>query len=304
MFSGKESVINDVRHTLERGGYETIVYENSCFDIIAKKDSGAGSGMLFLKALLNIDSLVQQHARDMKIISGVTGSFCGIVGTRTRYEKMDDGIVYERFGLAAFTPKLLEKMVVYQEFPFLFRDKGGLYAGVDHKKLRKAREEKDLTQEKLAKRIGITKKSVYEHESRDMRMLLPYAKKASRVLDENIMSPFGLESCDASGSGGAPNTSVEREVFLCFRKMGFETRCIKKSPFNVIAKEEEPLFAHAGKKLPEKKIAKELKSLSDIAKSQVLVISEEECRDLPSIKRKKLRKIVSKDELFDILNKF
>jgi putative transcriptional regulator len=303
MFSGKGGIIQEVSGILERADYETLLYENSCFDIIAKKADGSGQKMIFLKALLNIDSLPREHASDMKIISNVTGSFTGLVGMQTRYESMRDDVVYERFGIAAFTPGLLEKMVIHNQFPFLFRDKGGIYMEVSHEKLRSAREEKGLTQEKLAKKLGVTKKSVYEHEKQDMRMLLPQARKADYFLEQSISCSFNFDSWKYDHEKSSPKTAVEREVYVCFRRMGFDTSCVRKSPFNLIAKEKKHIFAHAEKRLPEKRMTEELKNLSEIAKSPVLVVAEEECKDLPSIRRKKLKKIETRDEFYDLLKR-
>lgn len=304
MLSGKTAVLRELNSILERGGYETLVYENSCFDVIAKKTENGSNKMIFLKALLNIDSLQEEHAKYMKIIASATGSFCGIVGTSTRYEKMNDDIVYERFGLAAFTPGLLERMVIYNQFSFAFRDKGGIYAKIDHKKMRSAREETGMTQEALAKKVGISKKNVYEHEKSDMRMLMPQARKTSKVLDGDIFQNFDMISWKSPEERGMPKTAVEKEVFACFSKIGLSTSCVHKSPFNVIAGEKTHIFAHAEKRLPEKKVADELMSLSKISRSPVFVVAEEECRELPSIKRKKLKKIGNRDELMDILRKF
>lgn len=304
MFPGKTAVLDDVNSILERGGFETLVYENSCFDIIAKKSEKTGSMMIFLKALLNIDSIQEEHSKYMKIISSATGSFCGLVGTHTRYEKMSDEMVYERFGMAAFTPGLLEKMVIYHQFPFVFRDRGGFYVEIDHKKMRSAREDSGMTQEALAKKMGISKKNVYEHEKSDMRMLLPHARKANKVLDRNIFCSFHMGTRKTPEETGMPKTAVEKEVFSCFSKIGLNASCVQKAPFNVIAKENIPIFAHAEKKLPVKRVADELRGLSKLSKSPVFVVAEEECRELPSIKRRKLKKIGNRDDLMDILGKF
>src|SRR4030042_1217430 len=72
------------------------VFNNSstCFDIAAKKHV-----LLLLKTLLNVDSFQQEQAKNLKIVSNNLDAHPMIIGLQTRREKLEPGIVYERYDL-------------------------------------------------------------------------------------------------------------------------------------------------------------------------------------------------------------
>jgi len=120
-------LINEVDETLRKINFETQCYDSICFDIVAKKINEfekLQKSFLFLKILLNIDSIQFQQAKNLKILSNFLDAFACIVGIQTRYEKLKDNIIYERFDLPAFTLGTLKNILLDSEFQYIYRDRG------------------------------------------------------------------------------------------------------------------------------------------------------------------------------------
>jgi putative transcriptional regulator len=171
---------------LERSDYVTCEYKG-CFDIAAKKDS-----LLLIKTLLNIDAFQREQAKNLKIIANNLDAHPFLIGIQTNREKLQPGIVYERFETPTVSLKTFEDLIVNSIFPTIYRDRGGLYVEIDSTILREVRKKKGLSQRELAEAIGINKKVVYEHEKKQLRMLLQIAEDLERILEKKIVKPIDV----------------------------------------------------------------------------------------------------------------
>jgi len=285
-----------VEDILERNGFDYYGYYG-CFDIIARRKQ-----IILIKILGNVDSFQEEQAKNLKIISRSLNATASLIGTHTRREKLKDNVIYERFDIPAFTPNTLEH-IVSNDLPIIQRNRGGYFAKVSSEKLRANRNNKDITQTELADMVGITKKSIYEHESRDMDMQYDIAVKIEKIVG-NIILPTNI-NVEFKNIENRPHDRFEKIVSNDLSKLGFKTDFVYKTPFNIIAKETQfLLFSDADEN--EKHIERNIpymEGFSKISKKPVLIITKNESafglptieeRELKEITKKELKKIVKK----------
>ncbi len=290
---------DEVKSILDEAHYRCSGYAG-CFDIVASRRGRFSP--LFLKILSNIDSLQFSQANNLKILSKNLDALAMVVGLRTRRESLDDNVIYERFEIAAITPKTLENILLFDEFPLLYRFRGGLFAEIDCRKLRCAREKKRLTQQQLADKVDTTKKSIYEHENMGMRIEYNIAKRVERTLDCRLLQPIALGEFSTI-KRNSPNV-FERRVSMDLRGMGFQTEIVQQAPFNIIAKERFIVFSDAGEIERVERDAPYLEGFSSVVSRPVIAITKGEASlDLPSIDEKELHGLSTTRELERIIKK-
>lgn len=261
-----------------------------CFDIAARKHD-----LVLVKVLDNIDSLQESQASNLMVLSDKLDANVSVIGTHTRYGQLDDNVVYDRFDVPAFTPNTLD-FILNSRNPLVYRNKGGHFIEIDPNALRNARVKSGLTQQKLADAVGITKKSVYEHESRRMHAQHDTVKRIEKILDEDISIPF--ENLPFENTVAAePSAKFEKSIIYSMRKIGFSTSFISQSPFNIIA-EEKVMIVSDAEKNPQRieRKAKQLEEFAGVSNKPLVVISETEPRtNLPSITVSQLRELSAKN---------
>jgi putative transcriptional regulator len=277
---------------LEGSDYATFEY-HGCFDIAAKKDV-----LLFIKVLLNIDSFQKEQAKNLKVISNNLDGYPLLIGVQTNREKLRKGIVYERFEMPTLSLETFEELICQQIFPRIYRDKGGLYVEVDSQVMKDARTSKNLTQRELAEAVGINKKVIYEHEKKQLRMLLSIAEKLEGILNERIIKSSDVfKKYEAHG---IPNDAMEKNIGMNLERLGFKIDFVKQSPLDVFAKEDSMIISDIEvDKRKMKRRAAELKDFISIVKKPALVITEgmkeDEILGIPLIERKELKDMEGKD---------
>ena len=67
--------------------------KSACFDFFARKDVI----LWLIKVLINIDSLQQYHADELKLLGNLFSGTPLLVGEKTHRELLADGVVYNRY---------------------------------------------------------------------------------------------------------------------------------------------------------------------------------------------------------------
>jgi putative transcriptional regulator len=281
-----------VQNFLERSDYVTCTYKG-CFDVAAKKDS-----LLLLKILLNIDSFQREQAKNLKIVSNNLDAYPFLIGIQTNREKLQYGIVYERFETPTVSLRTFEDFIVNSIFPTIYRDRGGLYVEIDSTILREVRKKKGLSQRELAESVGINKKVIFEHEKKQLRMLLEIAGNLEKVLNKRIIKP--IDVFKKYEEHGFPEDHLESGVKKNLEKLGFKTDFVKQAPLDVFAREKTTVLSDI--EMNRRKIIRHaaiLKDFVNLVKKPAIIITEntrnEELLGIPIIERKKLEDINKKE---------
>jgi putative transcriptional regulator len=278
---------------LEKSEYATCEYKG-CFDIAAKKES-----LLILKVMLNIDGFSAEQAKNLKIISSNLDAYPFLIGVQTNREKLKKGIVYERFETPTVSLETFEDLIVNSIFPVIYRDRGGMYVKIDSAILREVRKKKNLSQRELAESIGINKKVIYEHEKKQLRMLLEIAQKLEGILDHRIIEPIDVFK-KFDDEHGNPQGEMENVVKKKLETLGFETNFVKQAPVDVFAKEKTIFLSDI--EMNKRKITKhaaKLKDFVNLVKKPAIIITDEskneEISGIQVIERKDLKDMGKKE---------
>jgi putative transcriptional regulator len=286
------NVKQQVQSFLEENDYATCDYKG-CFDIAAQKNV-----LLLLKTLMNVDSFQEEQAKNLKIISNNLDAHPMIVGIHTRRERLQPGIVYERYDLPTVSLKTFEDLICNSIYPRIYRDRGGLYVEIDSDVLKDSRKRKGMTQRELAEAVGINKKVIYEHEKKQLRMMLEIAERLEQILSNKIIKP--TEVFKKYKEHGYPKDRLEKAVGKNLENLGFKTDFVKQSPFDVFAKEKAIVISDI--ELNRKKMIKHAADLKDfikVVKRPAVLITknfkEGEIEGIPVIEKKELEEIDKKE---------
>ncbi|MBR9682705.1 MAG: hypothetical protein GOV02_03435 [Candidatus Aenigmarchaeota archaeon] len=295
----KQKLADNIVAMLENEGYTTCRY-TGCFDIAAKKNK-----LLLIKVLHNVDSILQDHSKNLKIVAKNLGGDPVIVGEQTTREKLQRGIVYERFETPTVSADTFNDLIIRGIFPRMYRDRGGLYVEIDSDILKDARSKKNMTQRELAEAVGINKKVIYEHEKHQIRMMLSIAEKLEDMLKKKIMKPADMfKDYDIKGT---PKDPLEKAVGSELKKLGFEVDYAKYSPIDVFAKEKSLIVSDVEtdrKKM--KKKAEDLKRIASVTEHPAVLITDKkrkEIEGLTVLDRSELKEMEKSKELIKMLKK-
>ncbi len=284
-------LIGEIGKMLEMNGFNYCGY-SGCFDIAARKEK---QSMMLIKVLGNVDSFQEEQAGNLKVLSRELEARPILVGLHTRRETLSDNIIYDRFSIPTVTPKTLENLL-NGLMPELYRFRGGLFVEIDPELLKEAREDAGLSQRELAGKIGVTKKSIYEHEKRKLKIIYKNALKIEKILKTKIIMP--LEITQTYEIELTPRSAFEGKISRNFRKIGFDTDFVYQSPFNMFAKENKFMFLSDVEE-DKKQIQKHLPYISEFSrvarKSAIIVTKEEANFDIPTIMESDLNSMNPRD---------
>ena len=253
----KKVLLEKIKKVLDENNYQYVEYNHGCFDIIARDKE-----MFLIKIVGNVGSFQREQSENMKILSSSLDAKSLLVGVQTRREKLKDGILYERFGVPTVNFESF-KCILENDYPFVYRLRGGLFASVNKEKLKRGRKNKGLSQKELAEKTDTTKKSIYEHEKTNKLVSLETVEKIESLLGEDIKQPVKMEVASFKGNCRI-GKGFEKRVLENLERVGFATSDINQAPFNIIAKERFIVLSEA--ETDERKIEKNLPYLNKISK--------------------------------------
>lgn len=305
-------LLMQVVDTLEKGNFE--VSERcgipSCFDIFARKDVL----LLLMKILTNIDSLNEHRAKEMLIIAKMFAASPLLIGYRTRNSYLEEGIVYERYGVPAVSPETLKKVLLEKILPIILSARGGYYVKINAPFLREIRKERGISLGELGDKIGVSRRTIYKYEQEGAGATFETALRLEEYLDESIVMPieiflvpkdFYMHEKEVKGE-------LERLILDKLVKIGFQVYPIRRAPFDALTKSEDDLLLTKVVKLGLKRMigrARVLKSISDTAQTEAFFVVESDKSfktnfgGIPVIKRDELEEIQESDELVETIDR-
>ena len=291
--TNRNQLIREVYQLLNKEGFETSnIYEQSCFDIVARKKLL----ILLLKVLVNIDSINESHVEEIRQISNVFLASPIIVGVKSKNHILEEDVVYERHGLPAIGLETLKNMIVYDEYPEILADRGGYYVQINGNVLKEYREEYNLSLKDLADLAHVSRATMYKYENGMVRantetaMLLEEILNTKITLDIDLFEPYQEDiklKADTSNLNQTQGSNAQN-----LAKLGFGVVSTNKSPFDALAKaeiatkkKENPLIANLNVQDEQntktlKKMAISLKDLSLVTSSDpFFVLNDDRIKD-------------------------
>jgi putative transcriptional regulator len=286
--------------------------KSTCFDFMARKNVI----LWLIKVLVNIDSLQQYHADELKLLGGLFSGTPLLVGEKTHREPLEDGVVYKRYSVPAVNPPTLVSILFHEFFPKLFAQRGGLYARILGETLRERREEENLSRAQLAEKIGVSERTIMNYERGTMDASKENLLRLEKILDTNDLSlPINLSEYDfgkIKQQIPAKIDDFEQNIQEKLLEIGFDVFWTECTPFDAVTKEKETeteietqklIIAGVGHK-SEKNIKKRVqitRSISDITSKIAMFVMEgsstKNIEGVPIIRNKELSKFETPNEL-------
>jgi len=289
----KLQLVDSIQGRLEENNFSTCKY-HGCFDLAAKKEN-----LLFLKVLQNVDSLARESSRGLKIISQNLDASALVVGEQTNVEKLKIGIVYERFDLPTISLETFFEMIFENIFPRFYRDRGGVFVEIDSDALLSARKRKNFSQRELAEIVGVSNKTIYQHETSQLRMVLRIAEKIEKAVSRKIMKEINPLEKKFFSQAEKPSSNLEKSVGSDLKKIGFSVNYVRSAPFDIFARAGALIVSDIEEsKRRLQRRAPLLKEFISVVRKPAVAITEKFSfadSEIPAVERKELKELEAKD---------
>jgi putative transcriptional regulator len=297
-------MLQEIEKLLISEGYKTSdIYDQGSFDIVARKNLL----ILLLKTFINIDSVNESNAREMKQLANIFLASPIIIGAKSRNGLLEEGVIYERYDIPTIGFETLKNMITYNEYPEILADRGGYFVKIDGNVIKQYREDYSLSLKDLADLAHVSRATMYKYENEIVRanaetaMILEEILNTKVTLDIDILkyNPEDQIQFNASGEGAEDLT-----------KLGYGVVSTNKSPFDTVAKDRQTsLIANVEKNRSEKtlkRMAVPLKDLSMITSSEpMFIINNEKIKEslgtIPVIKSWELKEFEHSKELIKLI---
>ncbi|MBP1912920.1 transcriptional regulator [Thermococcus stetteri] len=300
-------LIKTVEAVLRASGYRVarLDLKGSCFDLVA-------SGLfllLFIKVAVNIDAVSEEQVEDLKRLAKFFKASPLIVGLRSKSGELEEGVVYERFGVYALRPETLYDALLNNELPAVFAERGGLYVRINGELLRELREKHGYSVNDLAQLLGVSRKSLLNYERGEQAVSLEVAIRLEELFDEALAEPIDvLNSRVEAKLDVKPESPLEREVFERLRRLGFGLVKVKKAPFNAVSKGDDFRILTG---IDERKTRSTVRRAEMVAEVSRIINSDgvfilektktEVVKEVPIIPKESLREVKDADELIKMI---
>ena len=290
----KDFLVNKIVNSLEKKEFQLFL-TSGCFDIAARKEF-----LMLIKALTNIDGLVEEQAQSLKTISYFVSAYPLVVSERTNRGELSDEVIYSRFQVPVVTPELFDNMIKEEIIPEVKAIKGKHTVVINAVYLRKKREELNLSLEKLSKQIGISKKALYEIENQRVNPTVDTVQKLEELLGIDLKVPYKMERVERTYV--EPKNEFQKKVSLEFSRLGVDNSAVASASFEIIGKEKTSLITGlSNNTIKIKRVVSQVKGLSSIFSSQGMFVakrSHEQAIDgVPIVLESELPELESSKEL-------
>lgn len=298
------SLLKQIETLLKSQGFKTSdIYEQGSFDLVARKKLQ----ILLLKTFLNIDSINEQNAHEMKQLANIFLASPIIIGEKSRNGFLEEGVIYERYDIPTIGFDTFKNMIMYNEFPEILADRGGYFVKIDGNVIKQYREDYSLSLKELAGLAHVSRATMYKYENGIVRanaetaMILEEILNTKVTLDIDLLKP-------------KQEDIKYNEDINDLSKLGYGVLSTNKSPFDAVAKmkssdEHSPLITNIEKNRSEKtlkRMAIPLKDLSMVTTSEpVFIINNDKIKEsigtIPVIKSWELKEFENSKELIKMI---
>lgn len=297
----RKQIVDEISNLLKSEGFKTSdIYEKGAFDIVARKKLL----ILLLKAFINIDSIHEENASELKQLASIFLASPIIIGEKSRKGYLEEGIVYERYSIPAVSLTTFKNMIKYGESPEVMADRGGYYVKIDGNILKQYREEYSLSLKDLADLAHVSRATMYKYENEIVKANTETAEQLKEILNTKITLDIDILKPKKDHINFNPTKDNED-----LSNLGFDVISTTKSPFDTVAKNNETFIANLEKNRNEKtlkKMAISLKDLSLITSSDPFFIIKDEkinnsINEIPVIKSWELKEFENSKELIKVI---
>jgi len=217
---------------LHKAGFTVSEVDSDyCLEIVAKK----GNVKLLIKTLENVDNERKASAEDLRSLAATFSASPLIIGSRVQKGVIEEGALYERFGVNVISPRTFMDAALRGKFPPVYSKRGGLYFRIDGEVLRSLRKERGMSLGDLANKIGVSRKAVYDYENAQMGATLKTAARMEEVLDAGVTMDINIFDwrCDEEPPDKSPAGAVAQQLHNKLKKIGCKAIGFNYAPIDV-----------------------------------------------------------------------
>jgi putative transcriptional regulator len=310
MVASRVELISRIRETLAKSGFYVSDPHNIrsiSFDIIARRDKQ----LLIIKALSNIDSLSSDDAEELRILASALSGNPMVIGLHSSAGKLDDGILYSRFGIPIISEATFHEHMLEGVPPFVYAAPGGLYVRLDGEVLKRIRQDRNISLGALAEIAGVSRKAIQMYES-GMGAMIEIAAKIEEFLNEPIVMPLNPFSYTKDVARTLRTfddfEGLNKDVFEMLKEIGYSVVPTIRCPFDALASEEDVLLLTGVENNPST-TARKARVVGNISrvtekKSVIFVRQEtsvEAIEGTPLITKDELRRADDADDVLELI---
>ena len=299
------NLLQQIEQLLKSQGYKTSdIYEQGSFDLVARKNLL----ILLLKTFLNLDSINEHNAYEMKQLANIFLASPIIIGEKSRNGQLEEGVVYERYDIPTIGFETFKNMIIYNEYPEILADRGGYFVKIDGNVIKQYREEYSMSLKDLASLAHVSRATMYKYENGIVRANTETAMILEEILNTKVT--LDIDLLKQPQKDGIEYSDDVNDL----SKLGYGVLSTTKSPFDAVAKmkssdKQSPLIANVEKNRTEKtlkRMAVPLKDLSMVTTSEpVFIINNDKIKEsigtIPVIKSWELKEFENSKELLKMI---
>ena len=297
MAQKREELVAQIRDTLAKTGWFVSDPHNIrsiSFDVIARRDKE----LLIIKALTNIDSLSVEDAEQMRILATALRASPMVIGLHSGSGKLEDGILYSRFGIPIISDATFHEHMVDGVPPFVYAAPGGLYVRLDGELMKRIRQDRNISLGALAEVAGVSRKAIQMYEN-GMGAMVEIAAKIEEFLNEPIVVPLNPFSYSAEMARTLKAfddfSGLNRDVFEMLKEIGYSVVPTIRCPFDALASEDDVLLLTGVEQNPSmtERKARVVGNISRVTEKKSVIF----VRETTSVKSIEGTPLITQDEL-------
>lgn len=247
-------------------------------------------GNVFIKITADSYYLDKDDISELIKSSAAYSSAPLVVSSRIHGRELEDDVVYERGGIYLVKAYTLRSILSGKEV-FILNTCGSYIIKINAKKIKALREELGLSLGELADRVGVSRKAVYEYERGNMHVSIDTALKLIEVLGEGVIEPIDIfreHLIMSEGAEAPPDVKLEEKIMNDLRKMEFRVIHLKRMPVDIVGRRDDGtvsfVIKHTSSSRNFNQKVEEARKIANIAKTELIVVKDEEIADLAPLK--------------------
>ncbi|MFC7018523.1 MULTISPECIES: transcriptional regulator [Haloarcula] len=309
----RSALVGNVTAMLEDAGFlvsERCAIRPKSFDVAARR----GEDVLLVKILGNIDAFDAYTGAEMRRLGTYLNATPIVLGLRTRDEELNPGVVYFRHGVPVLSPDTAVDLFVEEVPPLIYAAPGGLYVNIDSEVLADAREDREWSLGRLAKELGVSRRTVSKYED-GMDASVEVAAQLEELFDAPLTSPVdvleGTEDIrDDEPTPEDPDVAPEDEpIATVFTRIGFTVHPTDRAPFKTVSenaqRREQVLTGHSALTETAEKRARIMSSVGEVTRTRSVYVVDELTRESVDgtalIAEEEMEEIRDADDLRDLI---
>ncbi|MFB6201425.1 MAG: transcriptional regulator [Halorhabdus sp.] len=309
----RSALVENVTAMLEDAGFlvsDRCAIRPKSFDVAARR----GEDTVLVKILGNIDAFDGRTGAEMRRLGEYLEATPLVIGLRTRDEELKPGVVYFRHGVPVLSPDTAMDFFLEEVPPLIYAAPGGLYVNIDSDVLADARKEEDMSLGKLAKELGVSRRTVSKYED-GMDASVEVAAELEDIFDAPLTSPVQvLDGADDVREEEAtpedPDVDPDDElVVTVLRRVGFDVHPTNRAPFKTVSENQRRrarvLTGHSELTETAEKRARIMASVGRVTETQSVYVVDRATRDAVEgtalVEESEMEDIEDADELRDLI---